>query len=87
MTDHKSAVTEVETLVQDLPKLSLVSSGGESHVYEVNSYDALIKTTVILTLSGDIVPGVSDITDSGLGKAIRSQERAATHTGINVSLF
>ncbi len=69
----KGTMAEGQPLVEDLPELLKVATGGQGHIHQVDGDDALIEAAVILGLAG-------------LRVHIRGQEAAAAHAGIAMAL-
>ena len=72
VTALEGSVAYLHSLVEYLPELINISVRGKCDVYKVNGYDALVEAAVILRLTVLV--------------DIRSEEAAASHTGVAVTL-
>ena len=73
VTAHERLVAEFQTLVEDLPELLHVFSGGAGHVHQIQGDNALIESAVELRLVVLVF--------------IYCQEGTASHTRVAVALF
>ena len=79
-------VAQLQPFLKDLPELVQIAAGGESHIRQVDGDHALIEAAVVLVLTGLVVLGVGNVADTRIGEAVRRQEGAAAHAGIDVAL-
>ena len=79
-------MAQVQTLVKDLPELFKVALRTQGNVHQIDGDHALIETAVVLVLAGLVVLGVGNVADTRIGEAVRRQEGAAAHAGIDVAL-
>ena len=76
MTKPKRSVAEFQTLIQNLPELLHILMCGTCYINQIDGYNALIETAIVLMLSA--------FTKS---LCIRSEERTASHTRIYISVL
>ena len=79
-------VAELQPLVKDPPELPQVPAGGKCHIRQVDGDDALVEAAVVFVLPGLIIPGVRNVADARVREAVRGQEGAAAHAGVDVAL-
>lgn len=71
-------MTQLQTLVKDLPEKVEILMGRQTDVREIDRDDALIEAAVVAVLSGLIVARIGKVTDTGVGETVRRQETPAT---------
>ena len=80
-------MAQLQPFVKNLPELVQIAAGGEGHIRQVDGDHALIEAAVVLVLAGLVVLGVGNVADTRIGEAVRRQEGAAAHAGIDVALL
>ena len=86
MAALKGPVAQLQTILKNLPELVQIAAGGQCHVRQVDGDHALIEAAVVLVLAGLVILGVGNVADTRVGEAVRRQEGAAAHAGIDVAL-
>ena len=85
MAAAQGLMAEFQALIEDLPELLGIAAGGKRHVRKVDGHDALVETTVVLGFSRLVVLGTGNVVVA-VARAIRREEAAATHAGVDVAL-
>ena len=79
-------MTQLQPLIENIPELVLIAARRQRDIGKVQSYDTLVKPSVVFVLARDIVFRIGDVADTCIGESVRCQEGTATHTGVDIPL-
>ena len=76
MTATQGAMTELKTLLENLPELLHISVGRTCHIDQIDRHNTLVETAIELVASVCIALRI-----------LNGQERTASHTRVNISVL
>ena len=85
VTAHQRPVAEVQPLIEYLPELVHILSGGQGYIHQIHGDHALVEAAIVLGLSRFVVLGPGDVVPAVTGP-VRRQEAAAAHAGVHIAL-